>query len=66
MNHITTHVSWHVVTARGLTVYTFDTEAAAREHVQKARHIVPGLVVERVTTTIEYERVYTPRIRAVA
>ena len=54
--------SWfEVVTSRGVTTFTFDRESAAREYCLRMKQMVPGLMIEEVTSVTTRRRVYTPR-----
>ena len=55
------HVTYEIVTARGVMTMTFDTASAAREFCLKMKSVVPGLTVDEVTTTVERRAIYRPR-----
>ncbi len=56
---------YEAVTAAGRTVFTSPDEDIARAWVAARKREFPGLVVERVTTTVTRERAYTPRLSVV-
>jgi hypothetical protein len=60
-----TRIEYEAVTAAGRTVFTSPDEALARSWVAARKHEFPGLVVERVTSTVTRERAYTPRLTLV-
>lgn len=62
---MSTRIEYEAVTYAGRTVFTSPDERLARAWVAARKHEFPGLVVERVTTTITRERAYTPRLSVV-
>lgn len=58
--------SWQVTTAVGVTVCTFGSEDHAMTWLRVRKSELPGAYVEKVTTTVTRQRVYTPRLRVAA
>jgi hypothetical protein len=58
--------SWQVTTAVGVTVCTFGSEDHAMTWLRIRKSELPGAYVEKVTTTVTRQRVYTPRLRVAA
>lgn len=54
-------VDFEVVSQAGVTVATFQSDDMAKAWAAARKDLMPGLVVEKVTTTVERERVYRPR-----
>lgn len=60
-----TKIDYEAITAAGRTVFTSSDEDIARSWVAARKHEFPGLVLERVSTTVVRERAYTPRLTLV-
>lgn len=60
----TVQTQFELVTAKGLTVYTFDNEPRARQRLAERKAELPGAEIHRVVTTVVRERVYKPRAYA--
>ena len=55
-----------MTTAVGVTVCTFGSEDHAMMWLRVRKSELPGAYVEKVTTTVTRQRVYTPRLRVAA
>lgn len=60
-----TITEFEAVTAAGRTVFTSPDEDIAKAWVAARKREFPGLIVERVTTTVTRSRAYTPRLSVV-
>jgi len=58
--------SWQVTTAAEVVVRTFGSEDHAMTWLRVRKSELPGAYVEKVTTTVTRQRVYTPRLRVAA